>query len=141
MMSRRTLAGAAAAGVGLLLSACGRRSIDAEVTSAIESVEGVGGTKLESGRTSRFGDAIRGTLSITTGDETAGTEIFDQAMRAAVTTLHDRGQHEIIVGGITGVLENGNELTPLALDPEFPTDDHRLEYVTASSLYHRYGLS
>lgn len=141
MMSRRTLMGSALAGAGLLLSACGLGGrLDGKVAAAVEAVEGVSGTDLDAGRNSRFGTSVTGTISVAASDETTGTEIFDEAMRAAVTVLHEEGEHDVIVGGLTGVLEDGTELTPLLLDPEFPTEDHRLEYVTASSLYSRYGL-
>ncbi|MCS6712305.1 hypothetical protein JSY14_09845 [Brachybacterium sp. EF45031] len=141
MVARRTLMGAALAGAGLVLASCGRGpALGPAVGEAMEDVEGVSGADLESGRDNRFRMSVTGTVSLDATDETTGLAIYDEAMRAAVTLLHDRGEDDVVVGGITGVLSEVTELDALALDPEFPSEDHRLMYVTASSLYGRYGL-
>lgn len=141
-MPRRTVIGTLLASAGLLLSACGvGRNLGDEVAQAVEAVDGVTGADLESGRNSRFGTSVTGTVTIDAADPATGEPIYDEAMRAAVTLLHERGEDGVIVGGIRGVLRNGSELDALVLDPEFPTGDHRLMSVTASSLYSRYGLA
>lgn len=141
-MPRRTAISALLASAGLLLSACGReQDLGDAVARSVQGVHGVADVDLAFRVNSRFGRSLTGSVLIEAEDVRTGTAIYDEAMRAVVTLLHERGEDDVIVGGIRGVLRNGSELDALVLDPELPTAEHRLMYVTASSLYPRYGLA
>lgn len=70
--------------------------------------------------------------------------MYDEAMRATVTVIHDQldapTASGLKVGGVSAVLDGGAELTPLDLDPDMPTPDPRLDRVTAESFYEKYGV-
>lgn len=145
MVSRRGALGAAAA-AALALSGCGLRGRDvsAEAQEAAAAVDGVTAAALEQTTGSRFQRLLRGRIEIAESGHEAGLAVYDDAMRAVVTVLHDRLDDETArrmhVGGITGVLADGAELDALELDPDMPVEDPRLDRVSADTFYARYGL-
>ena len=141
-MSRRGLATAAARMIAAAMCGCdiGPSDLASRVTRLIRDVDGVSEVDLRSGRGSTFGSYVAGTVSLDADDRAAGPETFDRALREAVTVLHKEGAGDTVIGGITGVLNGGEEITPLELNPTFSTSDRRLDNIIASSLYERYGL-
>lgn len=145
-VSRRGVLGGAAALAAAALSGCGRdrRRLAASAQQAAAEVEGVAGAELDSEDGANFERFLRGTISLETSDHEAGLAIFDEAMRAIVTVVHDElGEPEaesLRVGGITAVLESGGEITAMELDPDMQAANPRLDRITAGSFYAKYGL-
>ncbi|ACU84836.1 MAG TPA: hypothetical protein H9932_12465 [Candidatus Brachybacterium intestinipullorum] len=146
MVSRRGILGGAAAAAALLLGACGRggEKLVEAAEEAATAVDGVSSAELTIADGATFERLLSGTVSLAAGDRAGGLETFDEAMRGIVTTLHaeleDAEARSLRVGGITGILDGGEELTPLDLDPDVVAATPRLDRVTAESFYGRYGL-
>ena len=146
MVSRRGLLGGAAALAALALGGCGIRSgrLVEAIEEAANEVEGVSATTLELDTGASFGRHLHGTVSLGTGELEEGLAIFDEAMRAIVTVVHSELDEPeatgLRVGGITGVLSDGQELTPMELEPDLQAANPRLDRITAGSFYGRYGL-
>lgn len=147
MVSRRGLLGGAAAAAAALLSGCGigRRNLLAATEEAAAGVEGVTGVELELADGANFERLLHGTVSLEAEDRDSGLVLFDQVMREVVTVIHaeldDPEARSLRVGGITAMLGDGDELTPLDLDPDMPGENPRRDRVTAESFYGKYGLS
>lgn len=147
MVSRRGALGGAAAAAAMMLSGCGLsgKDVSAEAQEAAAAVDGVTSAVLEQKLGSRFQSLLRGRLEIAESRREAGLAVYDEAMRAVVTVIHDRLDDETArrmqVGGIIGVLAEGVELDALDLDPEMPVEDPRLDRVSAGAFYGRYGLT
>lgn len=142
-MSRRGILGGVGALAAAALTGCSvlRKDRAELITEAVLEIPGVTGASLRTGTNNRFLQYVAGDVAIDATSASTGLGIYDDVMRTAVTILHERDEPDTRVGGITGRLPDGTELTALELHPEFPTEDHRLDYVGASSLYSRYGLS
>ena len=146
MLSRRGALGGIAAAAETVLGGCGLRGEDvsAEAQEAAAAVGGVTSAALEQEVGSRFQRLLRGRIEIAESGREAGLAVYDEAMRAVVTVVHDRLDAETArrmqVGGITGVLADGTELDALELDPDMPVEDPRLDRVSAGAFYARYGL-
>lgn len=146
MVSRRGTLGGIAAAVAMALSGCGPRGEDvsAEAQEAAAAVDGVTSAALEQEVGSRFQRLLRGRIEIAGSEHETGLAVYDEAMRAVVTVVHDRLDAEtarrLQVGGITGALADGTELDALELDPDMPVEDPRLDRVSAGTLYARYDL-
>ena len=146
MVSRRGLLGGVAAAATAVLSGCGigRRRLVAATEEAAADVEGVSDVALERGDGANFERLLHGTVSLEAAERTTGLAVFDEAMRAIVTVIHaeldERQARSLRVGGITGVLDRGEELTPMDLDPDMSIPNPRLDRVTAGSFYEKYGL-
>ena len=140
--SRRSIGRVVLAVAAAALSGCGIGPADlaSQIARRVRDVDGVSEVDLRSGRGADFGSYVAGTLTLDADDHAAGLETFDRALREAVMVLHEEGADDTVIGGITGVLHGGEEITPLELNPTFPTSDHRLDNIIASSLYERYGL-
>lgn len=147
MVSRRGLVGGAAALATALLGGCGigRDSLVANLEEAVSGVEGVTDVALELNDGANFERMLGGTVSLGTEDRDDALAIFDDAMRAVVTVVHDElGDAEarsIRVGWVTGVLDGGEELTPFDLDPDVQAANPRRDRITAESFYAKYGLA
>lgn len=147
MVSRRGLLGGAAGAAAALLSGCGigRRNLLAATEEAAAGVEGVTGVELELADGANFERLLHGTVSLEAEDRDSGLVLFDQVMREVVTVIHaeldDPEARSLRVGGITAMLGDGDELTPLDLDPDMPGENPRRDRVTAESFYGKYGLS
>lgn len=130
-----------------VLSGCGveRRRLVAATEEAATGVEGVTDVALEMRDGANFERLLHGTVSLAATDRATGLAGFDEAMRAIVTVIHseleDQEARSLRVGGITGVLDGGEELTPMELDPDMSIPNPRLDRVTAGSFYEKYGLS
>jgi len=115
-----------------------------QVAGRATAVDGVSSAELTIADGATFERLLSGTVSLAAGDRAGGLETFDEAMRGIVTTLHaeleDAEARSLRVGGITGILDGGEELTPLDLDPDVVAATPRLDRVTAESFYGRYGL-
>jgi len=146
MVSRRGLVGGAAALATALLGGCGfgRDALVANLEEAVSEVEGVTEATLELKDGANFERLLAGTVSLGTQDREDALAIFDDAMRAVVTVVHDElGDAEarsVRVGGITGVMDGGEELTPFDLDPDVQAANPRRDRITAESFYAKYGL-
>ena len=146
MLSRRGALGGLAAAATMVLSACGvgSKDVSAEAQEAAAAVDGVTSAALEQEVGSRFQRLLRGRIEIAESGREAGLAVYDEAMRAVVTVVHDRLDAETAqrmqVGGITGMLADGTELDALDLDPDMPVEDPRLDRVSAGAFYARYGL-
>ncbi|MBM7499872.1 hypothetical protein JOD52_000712 [Brachybacterium muris] len=142
-MSRRGILGGATALAVAALTGCSvlRKDRAELITDAVLDVDGVTGADLTTGTSSSFSKFVAGTVDCEAESSAAGLAVYDEAMREAVTLLHGLDESNTVIGGITGRMPDGTEFTPLELDPAFPTDDHRLDYVVAASLYPRYGLA
>ncbi|WP_157773501.1 hypothetical protein [Brachybacterium vulturis] len=147
MVSRRGLLGGAAAVATAVLSGCGvgRKRLVAATEEAAAGVEGVSDVALERSDGANFERLLHGTVSLETADRTTGLAVFDEAMRAIVTVVHaeldDQEARSLRVGGVAGVLDGGEVLTPMDLDPDMSIPNPRLDRVTAGSFYEKYGLS
>ncbi|MGP9537776.1 hypothetical protein ACT3SP_07180 [Brachybacterium sp. AOP43-C2-M15] len=147
MVSRRGLLGGAAAAATALLSGCGsgRKKLVAATEEAAAEVDGVSSAELRMADGATFERLLSGTVSLAAEDREGGLEIFDEVMRRIVTVVHaelaEAEARSLRVGGISGMLDSGEELTPLDLDPDVAGEDPRRDRVTAESLYGRYGLS
>ena len=106
-------------------------------------VEGVDGCELDSSISGTFQRLLHGRIDLGSDDREVAFEIYDEAMRAVVTTLHDGDGDDgnITVGGIMGFLAGVEEFTARDLEPDMAVEDYRLEQVGASALYARYGLT
>ena len=146
MVSRRGVLGGVAALAAVALSGCGgeRRKLAEAAQAAAVEIDGVSGAELESEDGANFERALRGTLTLETEDHAAGLAVFDEAMRAIVTVVHDElGEPEaesLRVGWITAVLANGGEITAMELEPDMQAATPRLDRITAGSFYAKYGL-
>ncbi len=149
MVSRRAALGGVVAAAAMVLSGCGRllrgKDVSAEAQEAAAAVDGVASVELEQKAGATFERLLSGTVSLEAEDRDAGIDVYDEAMRAIITVVHDRiGGDEartLRVGWILGVLADGTELDVFVLDPETKGEDPRRDQVTAGSLYSRYGLS
>src|SRR5699024_3231333 len=137
---RRALGGSAAVAAPVV----GGEDVSAEAQEAAAAVGGVTSAALEQEVGSRFQRLLRGRIEIAESGREAGLSVYDEAMRAVVTVVHDRLDDQTArrmqVGGITGVLADGTELDALELDPDMPVEDPRLDRVSAGAFYARYGL-
>lgn len=142
-MARRGALGAAAV---LLLAGCGlfRKDIAESVTEAVLDVPKVRSAELETSSSAGFARGVRGEVAM----DASGSDlpdVFDEVMRAVVTTIHGAGDREADgsrrVGGITGRGSDSSTLTPVDLLPELPPDKIPADGVPASAFYERYGLS
>lgn len=146
MVSRRGLLGGAAALGTALLGGCGigREKLVEAVDEAVTGVAGVSAVELEMNGGANFERQLSGTISLEAEDRAAGLAIFDEAMRAVVTVVHeelrDAEARSLRVGWITGVLAGGEELTPFELDPEVQAANPRRDRITAETFYAKYGL-
>lgn len=140
---RRGVLATLGAGAAVLLGGCmpWRRSLEAAIRAAVEEVPGVTGSALRYTTGAEFSRLVAGTIRLAPTTEGEALDVYDLAMRAVVTVLHDRDEPDIVIGGVTGEAADGTTFDPLRLDPEFPTSQHRLDYVSARSLYARYGLT
>lgn len=140
---RRGVLATLGAGATMLLGACipGRRNPAAAIRAEVEDVTGVTGCSIRYDTGPEFSRLVAGTIGLAATAEAEALGVYDRAMRAVVTVLHDRGEPDIVIGGVIGRTPDGMAFDPLRLDPEFPTADHRLDYVSAESLYARYGLT
>ena len=148
MVSRRGLLGGASAIAAAILSGCGssgHRKLEDATAEAAAAVEGVSEAELEMVGGANFERLLRGTLSLEPDDRAAGLSVFDQAMRAIITTIHaelnDAEARSLRVGHIIGMLSGGEEISALELGPEIAAENPRLDRITAESFYSRYGLS
>lgn len=147
MVSRRGLLGGAAAAAATLLSGCGigRSDLLTATEEAAAGVEGVSGAELELADGATFERLLLGTVTLDAEDRASGLTIFDEVMREVVTAIHaeleEAEARSLRVGGITAILGDGDELTPLDLDPDLPGENPRRDRVTAESFYEKYGLS
>lgn len=147
MMSRRGLLGGVAALATAALGGCGigREKLVTAARDAALEVEGISGAELEMADGANFERLLHGTVSLTAEDHATGLEVFDGAMRAIVAVIHeeldDAEARSLRVGGITGVLTGGEEITPMELDPDLQAANPRLDRITAGSFYEKYGLS
>ncbi len=146
MVSRRGALGGIAAAAAMMLSGCGLgvKDVSDDAEEAAAAVDGVTSVTLEQDVGSRFQRLVHGRIEIAESDRETGLAVYDEAMRAIVTVIHDGLDEEIArrmqVGGIFGVLPDGTELNALDLDPDMPVEDPRLDYVSADAFYARYGL-
>lgn len=146
MVSRRGALGGIAAAAAMMLSGCSPagKDVSADAQEAAAAVDGVTSATLEQGLGSRFERYLRGRIEIAESGREAGLAVYDEAMRAIVTVIHDGLDDETArrmqVGGIRGVLTEGTELDALDLDPDMPVEDPRLDRVSADTFYARYGL-
>jgi hypothetical protein len=146
MVSRRGLLGGAAAMATAMLSGCGigRKQLVAATEEAAAGVEGVSGVELEMADGANFERLLHGTVSLEAEDRPTGLVVFDEAMRGIVTGIHeeldDAEARSLRVGGITGVLAGGEEITPMELEPDMQAVNPRRDRITAESFYDRYGL-
>ncbi|MGO1284373.1 MAG: hypothetical protein ACTHWF_13670 [Brachybacterium sp.] len=147
MVNRRGLLGGVAAAAATLLSGCGigRGDVLAAAEEAAAGVEGVSGAELELADGANFERLLHGTVTLDAEDRASGLAIFDEVMREVVTVIHaeldDPEARSLRVGGITAVLGDGDDLTPLDLEPDVPGENPRRDRVTAESFYEKYGLS
>lgn len=141
-MSRRGILGGVGALAAAALTGCSvlRKDRAELITEAVLEIPGVTGASLRTGTNNRFLQYVAGDVEIDADSRSAGLATYDEAIRAAVTILHDREEDTTVIGGITGRMADGIELTPLELDPDFPSDSQRLDGITARILYSRYGL-
>ncbi|MDN5901393.1 MAG: hypothetical protein L0H74_15190 [Brachybacterium sp.] len=147
MVSRRGVLGGATAMATALLGGCGfgsRRLVGA-TEEAAAAVDGVSEAEFELDIGGTFARLLYGPVSLEAEDRATGLAVFDEAMRAVVTTIHDTlddsAARSVRVGGITGVLAGGEELSALDLGPETTAENPRLDRITAESFYLKYGLS
>lgn len=126
-----------------LLAGCGGSGRVRRVTTAVLEIEGVAGCEIESGTNGTFRRLLHGRIDLAAGERGDVFTIYDEAMRAVVTTLHEGEEAEgnISVGGIMGYVAGAEEFTVRDLDPDMHDEDYRLEQVAASTLYARYGLA
>lgn len=125
------------------LTGCGGSGRVRRVTTAVLEVEGVAGCEIESGMNGTFRRLLHGRIDLGPEERRDAFTIYDDAMRAVVTTLHEGDETEgnISVGGIMGFLAGVEEFTARDLEPDMAVEDYRLEQVGASALYARYGLT
>lgn len=147
MVSRRGLLGGALAGAAAMLSGCGRgrAQLVETIEEATASAPGVTEVALEMDGGANFETLLRGTVSLEGEDRAGGIAVFDEAMRAIITVVHeelDKPEAESLrVGWITGVLASGEEITPMDLGPEILAANPRRDRITARAFYSKYGLS
>lgn len=147
MVSRRGALGGVAAAAAALLSGCSLRGTDvsADAQEAASAVEGVSSVTLEQKGGANFERLLNGRIGIAEEDRAAGIAVYDEAMRAIVTVIHDRlddpQDRRMRVGGIFGELADGTELDVFVLDPDLPREDPRLDRVHAGAFYEKYGLT
>lgn len=133
-------AGLAAVGGCALLPNLGKRC-----TRAAEKVDRVVSANLETSVGGTFQSYLNGVIVLDAAGAADVLAVFDEAMRAVVTTIHrvegpERGVHRRI-GWITGYGSDGTEVDPTALAPgQPPASPGNREYFGASLLYERYGL-
>lgn len=142
-IGRRAVLLGAGTAVASLLAGCSGSRRTRRVTEAVLEVEGVDGCELDSSISGTFQRLLHGRIDLGSDDRDVAFEIYDEAMRAVVTTLHDGDGDDgnITVGGIMGFIGGAEEFTVRGLDPDMPVEDYRLDRVTASTLYARYGLT
>jgi hypothetical protein len=148
MVSRRGVLGGVAAAAAMVLSGCGRlmrgKDVSTEAEEAAAAVDGVVSVELEQKAGANFERLLTGTVSLETEDREAGIEVYDEAMRAVITVIHDElddaEARTLRVGGVSAVLADGTELDVFVLDPATKGEDPRIDQITARSLYSRYGL-
>lgn len=139
------LGGAAAVGT-VVLGGCSllRKDISGPAAAAAAAVDGVASVQLERALGATFERILRGTIDLETSDRVTGLAVFDDAMRAIITVIHDELDEETAtrmrVGGVTAVLQGGAELTPMDLGPDMVTANPRHDRITAGSFYRKYGL-
>lgn len=141
-MSRRGALGSVGALAAAAMTGCSalRKDRAELITQAVLELPGVASATLRTGTNSRFLPYVAGVVEIDADSHAAGLEVYDEVIRAAVTILHGRGEDTTVIGGITGRIPDGTELTAMELDPDFPSDTRRLDGITARILYSRYGL-
>lgn len=146
MVSRRSVLAAATAVATASLGGCGilRTDISGPASDAATAIDGVISAQLEQTQGANFERLLHGTLALEASDRTTGLAIYDEAMRAIVTLIHDEldapAASGMRVGGVSAVLRTDVELNPLDLGPEMRAANPRLDRVTAGSFYSRYGL-
>lgn len=149
MVSRRGVLGGVAAAAAMVLSGCGRllrgKDVSAEAEEAAVAVDGVVSAALEQKAGANFERLLSGTVSLETEDRAAGIDVYDEAMRAVVTVIHDElddtEARRLRVGGVGAVLAEGTELDAFVLDPDVKAENPRLDRITAESFYAKYGLA
>ena len=147
MVSRRGALGGIAAAAAIMLSGCGLggKDVSRRAQEAAEAVDGVTSATLEQKRGANFETLLHGLVEISASSRDAGFLVYDEAMRAIVTVIHDRlddfEARSLRVGGILAQLADGTELDAFMLDPEMLGEDPRLDEVNAGAFYTRYGLS
>lgn len=146
MLSRRAAVIGLATGAAVALSGCrvGAADITMAVGEAARAVPGVSSAGFSQALSITFRTELNGSISLATEDRAAGVGIFDEAMRAVITSIHselpDESGKALLIGGITGGIERrANPLTLLDLLPE-QSGTTDVSGVTAGSLYARYGI-
>jgi hypothetical protein len=148
VVSRRGVLGGMAAAAVTVLSGCGRllrgKDVSTEAEEAAAAVDGVASVELEQKAGANFERLLTGTVSLEAEGRDAGIEVYDEAMRAVITVIHDELEdaeaRSLRVGGVSAVLANGEELTSFDLDPDVQAENPRLDRITAESFYAKYGL-
>lgn len=147
MVSRRGALGGIAAAAAMMLSGCSLtgKDVSAEAQEAAAAVDGVTSAALEQSAGANFERLLHGHLELAAEGRAAGIAVYDEAMRAIVTVIHDRlddsEARTLRVGGVVAMCADGTELDAFDLDPDMPGEDPRLDQVHAGAFYGRYGLS
>lgn len=147
MVSRRGALGSLTGAVTLVLSGClvAGKDVSDEAAEAAAAVEGVESAELERIVNNSFSKALRGTVVLETSEREVGVRVFDDAMRAIVSVIADQldgdAASAMKVGGIVARLSGGEELDVLELDPDMPTENPRVDRVSAGAFFEKYGIS
>lgn len=146
MVSRRSALSGGATAMALLLSGCGAgRKVAARAADAAADVPGVASASLEQSQGANFEKLLHGQVVLDASDRATGMAVFDEAMRAIITVIHKEldapTASGMRVGGIMGLLADGQELTALALGPDMPVEEPRLDRVTAGAFFEKYGVT
>lgn len=146
MVSRRGALGGLTGAVTLVLSGClfAGKDVSDEAAEAAAAVDGVESAEFERIVNSSFAKALRGTIELETSDRDTGIRVFDEAMRAIVTVIVEELDVEAApamkVGNILARLADGEELDVLVLEPDMPTEDPRVDRVSAGAFFEKYGI-
>lgn len=138
VMTRRGVFGAVGALAAAALTGCGGggggKALQAALNEAAGSVDGVDSTNLELVSGANFEKALRGSISTSAGSRTQAVDVFGQAMSAIATAAVEQGDAEVernrVVGAVTALTSDGEELSIWDLRPDLQSSKGRLDAVT-----------
>lgn len=136
-MSRRGILGGAAALAAATLAACGSSNdVQDACIAAAEQVDGVKSCDLGFVSGATFEKAMRGAITTDADSRSAAVDVFGRAMEAIAGTAVTEGDAESernrVVGAVTALTAEGEELTVWDLRPDLQSSKGRLDAVLVS---------
>lgn len=113
------------------LSACTKgRGLAKRCRQAAEKVEHVEKANITTRNGGEFEAYLEGTITVAASGRNAVLRVYDEAMRAVITTIHaeEGSKSAWRIGGLTGRGSEGTTVDVLALDPQVPAQSRKAHW-------------